>query len=295
MTLLKLPLALRRCVKYTLSTLVMGTLGLAGMATAQAQTPEPNVLNLYSARHYSTDEAMYTDFTKQTGITIRRIELKDEALLERLRNEGLRSPADVVLLVDAARLATAQEQGLLQPIQSKVLNARIPDQFKGENGTWYGFSSRSRVIVYNKANIDPNQVQSYEDLAKPAMKGKVCTRSGAHPYMVSLLAGMVANQGEQKAEEWAQGMVANMARAPKGGDTDQIKAVASGECGVALTNTYYWVRLLNSDNPEDKALVSKVGFVWPNQKTTGAHVNVSGGGVAAYAPNRAAAGAICMP
>lgn len=263
-------------------------IALCSLISLNAQA-EDNILNLYSARHYATDEALYNDFTKKTGITIKRLELKDEALLERLRNEGARSPADVVLLVDAARLATAQEQNLFQSVQSKVLDSRIPNQYKGEKGLWYAFSARSRVIVYNKANIDPAQAQTYEDLAKPAMKGKVCTRSGSHPYMLSLLSGMIANIGEKAATDWAVGMVSNMARNPKGGDTDQIKAVASGECGVALSNTYYWVRMLNSDTPEDKEAVSKVGFIWPNQKTTGAHMNVSGAAVAAHAPHKAAA------
>ncbi|HEY1057667.1 MAG TPA: extracellular solute-binding protein [Limnobacter sp.] len=263
--------------------MALSALGLLS-ATAHA---EDKVLNLYSARHYATDEALYSDFTKQTGITIKRLDLGDEALLERLRNEGPRSPADVVLLVDAARLSTAQDQGLFQPVKSKILADRIPAQYTGKDGLWYAFSARSRAIVYNKANIDPATVQTYDDLAKPAMKGKVCTRSGAHPYMLSLLSSIVANQGEKAATDWATGMVANMARSPKGGDTDQIRAVASGECGVALTNTYYWVRLLNSDKPEDKDVVAKVGFIWPNQKTTGAHMNVSGGAVAANAPNKA--------
>lgn len=274
----------KHIMKRLLSVALLGLVGT--LSNAQA---EEKVLNLYSARHYATDEALYNDFTKKTGITIKRLELKDEALLERMRNEGPRSPADVVFLVDAARLSTAQEQGLFQPVQSKILDSRIPDQYKGEKGLWYAFSSRSRVIVYNKAHIDPAQVQTYEDLAKPAMKGKVCTRSGSHPYMLSLLGGMIANVGEKAATEWAAGVVSNMARSPKGGDTDQIKAVASGECGVALTNTYYWVRMLNSDSAEDKEVVSKVGFIWPNQKTTGAHMNVSGAAVAAYAPHKAEA------
>ncbi|MCZ8014599.1 MAG: extracellular solute-binding protein [Limnobacter sp.] len=254
-------------------------------ASAMAQAEE-KVINVYSARHYATDEMMYQDFTKQTGITIKRLELKDEALLERMRSEGARSPADVVMLVDAARLATAQQQGLFQPVKSKVLASKVPAQFTGENGLWYAFSSRSRVIVYNKDNIDPKQAQNYEDLSKPALKGKVCTRSGSHPYMLSLMSSMISHLGEKGAENWAKGLVDNMARSPKGGDTDQIRAVASGECGVALTNSYYWVRVVNSDKPEDKEVVSKVGFIWPNQSNYGAHMNVSGAAVAKFAPNK---------
>ena len=276
-------------MKHTINkVLASGFLALLGLGshTAQAQNP---VLNIYSARHYATDEALYADFTKKTGIAVKRLELGDEALLERMRSEGARSPADVVLLVDAARLWKAQADDLFQPTQSKTLDAAIPERFHGENNLWYGFSTRSRVIVYNKASIDPKLVQNYEDLAKPALKGKVCTRSGSHPYMLSLMSSMIGHLGEKGATDWAQGVVNNMARAPKGGDTDQIKGVASGECGVALTNSYYWVRLMRSDKPEDKETVSKVGFIWPNQKSYGTHMNIAGGAVAAHAPNKEAA------
>lgn len=267
--------------KKIVSISVGGLIGASAVAHA-----EEKVINVYSARHYATDEMMYQDFTKQTGITIKRLELKDEALLERMRSEGARSPADVVLLVDAARLATAQQQGLFQPVKSKVLTSKVPAQFTGENGLWYAFSSRSRVIVYSKASVDPKLAQNYEDLAKPALKGKVCTRSGSHPYMLSLMSSMISHLGEKGAESWAKGVVDNMARSPKGGDTDQIRAVASGECGVALTNSYYWVRLVNSDKAEDKEVVSKVGFIWPNQSNYGAHMNVSGAAVAKFSPNK---------
>ncbi len=259
-------------------------LGVAAQATdAQAQD---KVLNLYSARHYQTDEALYANFTKQTGIKINRIELGDEQLLQRLKSEGANSPADVVLLVDAARLWRAQNDGLLQPIRSKILEERIPANLRSEDGTWFGFSTRARVIVYNKATVKPEDVDTYEKLADPRNKGKVCTRSGSHPYMLSLIGAMIERLGEAKTEEWARGMVANMARPPRGGDTDQIRAVASGECGVALTNTYYWVRLVRSEDPKDKDVVAKVGLVWPNQATSGTHVNISGGAVARHAPNR---------
>lgn len=267
--------------KKLISISIAGLIGVGAVAQA-----DEKVINLYSARHYSTDEKLYEDFTKQTGIAIKRLELGDEALLERLRSEGARSPADVVLLVDAARLARAQADGLFQPVQSKVLAERIPAQFTGEDGLWHAFSARSRVIVYNKANVDPKLAQNYEDLAKPALKGKVCTRTGSHPYMLSLMSSMISHLGEKGAESWAKGVVQNMARSPKGGDTDQIRAVASGECGVALSNSYYWVRLLNSTKPEDKDVVAKVGFIWPNQNSYGVHMNVSGGAVAKNAPNR---------
>lgn len=259
-------------------------IAIALPAPSRAQS-EP-VLNLYSARHYQTDEALYENFTKQTGIRINRIELGDEPLLQRLKSEGANSPADVVLLVDAARLWRAQVDGLFQPIQSKVLQERIPANLRSNDGTWFGFSTRARAIVYDKARVKPADIDTYEKLASPANKGLVCTRSGSHPYMLSLIGAMVERNGEAATETWAKGMVANMARPPRGGDTDQIRAVASGECGVALTNTYYWVRLVRSNDPKDKEVVAKVGFLWPNQATSGAHVNVAGGGVARHAPHR---------
>jgi len=264
---------------------------LAGVVTAlaaplQSQAQE-KVVNLYSARHYQTDEALYSDFTKQTGIKINRIEAGDEQLLQRLKAEGANSPADVLILVDAARLWRAQIDGLFQPVDSKLLNERIPAQLRSNDGTWYGFSTRARALVYNKANVKPEDVDTYEELADPKNKGKVCTRSGSHPYMLSLIGSRIEVMGEARAEQWAKGIVSNMARPPSGGDTDQIKAVAAGECGVALTNTYYWVRLMRSSDPKDQEVVSKVGFIWPNQSTSGAHVNIAGGGVAKNAPNRA--------
>ena len=248
---------------------------------------DEKVLNLYSARHYQTDEALYANFTQQTGIRINRIEGKEDELLERIKNEGSNSPADVFLTVDAARLAKAHELGLFAPLTSKILDSRIPANLRTDD--WFAFSKRARVIVYNKAGIKVEEVQTYDDLANPRLKGKLCSRSGSHPYNLSLMASVIAHEGEAKAEAWAQGMVANFARAPKGGDTDQIKAVAAGECGVALSNTYYVARLLRSTKPEEQKLMEKVGVVWPNQATTGTHINVSGGGMLKTAPHKEAA------
>jgi len=248
---------------------------------------DEKVLNLYSARHYQTDEALYANFAQQTGIKINRIEGKEDELLERIKNEGSNSPADVFLTVDAARLAKAHELGLFAPVTSKILDSRIPANLRTED--WFAFSKRARVIVYNKAGIKVEEVQTYGDLANPRLKGKLCSRSGSHPYNLSLMASVIAHEGEAKAEAWAQGMVANFARAPKGGDTDQIKAVAAGECGVALSNTYYVARLMRSTKPEEQKLMEKVGVVWPNQATTGTHINVSGGGMLKTAPHKEAA------
>ncbi|RJG05673.1 Fe(3+) ABC transporter substrate-binding protein [Noviherbaspirillum cavernae] len=277
-------------MKRLTSTLMGAAVVSLAASSVQAQEKE---LNLYSARHYQTDEQLYSNFTKQTGIKINRIEADDNALLERLKNEGKNSAADVILLVDAARLWRAQINGMFQPVKSKVLDARIPANLRGKddgNGAeWYGFSTRARIIVYNKDTVKPEDVATYESLADPKNKGKVCTRSGSHPYMLSLIGSMIDRNGEQATEQWAQGMVTNFARPPRGGDTDQIKGVATGECGVALANSYYYVRLLRSTKPDEKEMMSKVGFLWPNQKTSGTHMNISGGGVAKNAPHRDAA------
>ena len=203
---------------------LLAPLAAALLAAAPARAQDA-VLNLYSARHYQTDEALYANFTKATGIRINRIEAGDEQLLERLRSEGANSPADVLLIVDASRLYGAQQLGLFQPVRSPVLESRIPPALRDPNGEWFGFSQRARVIVYSKARVKPADVPTYESLADPANKGKVCVRSGSHPYNLSLVAAMIEHLGEPKAEAWARSLVANFARAPKGGDTDQIKAV----------------------------------------------------------------------
>lgn len=262
--------------------LVAGLLACVGAAQAQDQ-----VLNLYSARHYQTDEALYDNFTKKTGIKINRIDGKEEELLERIRNEGANSPADVLLTVDASRLAMAHDLGVFTPVKSEVLESRIPAHLRTDD--WFSFSIRARVIVFNKRALKREDVPTYESLADPALKGKLCSRSGSHPYNLSLGAAMIAHNGEAKTEEWAKGMVANFARGPKGGDTDQIKAVAAGECKVALSNTYYVARLMRSTKPDEIKLMESISVVWPNQATTGTHINISGAGVLKHAPHKAAA------
>jgi iron(III) transport system substrate-binding protein len=244
-------------------------------------------LNLYTARHYQTDEALYTNFEKATGIKVNRIEGLEDALLERIRTEGANSPADVFITVDATRLAKADEMGLFAPVKSPVLEARIPPSLRTDE--WFAFSTRARVIVYNKLDVRAADVQTYEQLADPKLKGQLCVRSGMHPYNLSLGAAMIAHDGEAKTEQWARGMVANLGRAPYGGDLDQIMAVAAGECGVALANTYYVARLMRSGKPADRKAVEAIGVVWPNQKTWGTHINVSGGGMLKAAPHKEAA------
>jgi len=265
----------------------------ASLIALGAGAQDAKVLNLYSARHYQTDEALYDNFTKSTGIRINRVDADDAGILARLKSEGSASPADVILLVDANRLWRAEQEGLFQRVDSPVLKARIPAQLRsdddGNGSAWFGFSTRARVIVYNKMRVNASDVDTYEELADPKNKGKVCTRSGSHPYNLSLFGSMVHHLGDEKGEAWLKGMVDNMARAPRGGDTDQIKAVASGECGVALTNSYYLARMMRSQAPEDRAVVEKVAVVFPNKDTTGTHVNIAGGAMAAHAPHPGAA------
>jgi len=264
--------------------------GLAALAFTAALPvhAQEKVLNLYSSRHYSTDEALYSNFTKQTGIRINRIEAGEDPLIERIRSEGDKSPADVLITVDAGRLWRVEQLGFFQPTKSAVLDARIPANLRHPDGLWYAFSVRARVIAYDKTKIKPGEINTYEDLADPKWKGKICTRSGAHMYNVSLGASMIGATGLEKTENWAKGLAANLARTPKGGDTDQMAAVAAGECQIALVNTYYYARLSRSAKPEDKAIADKIGIVTPNQAAgdRGTHVNVSGAGVMKNAPNR---------
>jgi iron(III) transport system substrate-binding protein len=276
-------------MKHSAKTLFIALSALLCLGTAQAQD---KVLNLYSARHYPTDEALYSDFTKATGIKINRVDSDDAGIIARLKAEGSASPADVILLVDAARLWRGEVDGMFLPVKSKVLEAAVPAQLRAkvadDGGTpWFGLSTRARVVVYDKLKVNKQDVDTYEKLADPKNKGKLCIRSGSHPYNLSLFGAMTEHLGPVQAEVWLKGLVNNMAREPKGGDTDQIKAVASGECGVAVTNTYYLARLMRSTNPADKAVTERVGVVFPNQQTWGTHVNVAGGAVARYSKNTA--------
>lgn len=264
--------------------LLAALLGTAGPLSAADKT-----LNLYSSRHYQTDEALYEGFTRKTGIRINRIEAGEDALIERLRNEGARSPADVLLTVDAGRLWRAEQLGLFQAVQSPVLTERIPSALRHPEGLWFSFSVRARPVFYRKGSVDPSLIRRYEDLADPRWKGKVCVRSSSNMYNLSLMGSMIAASGPEKAEQWARAVVGNFARPPKGGDTDQLKAVAAGECQIALANTYYYVRLVQSAKADERAVADKLGVIFPNQADRGAHVNVSGAGILKYAPNREAA------
>ena len=243
------------------------------------------VVNIYSARHYDTDMALYEEFTRQTGIEVNLIEGGSDALIERIVNEGEFTPADMLITVDAGRLWRASEKDIFQPVNSDVLNERVPANLKDPNGLWFGLSKRVRVIAINKATSLPVEVTRYEDLANPSLTGLVCMRSSSNIYNLSLMSSIIEAVGEEGAERWATGVVKNFARTPQGNDTAQLRAVASGECGVTVANTYYLGRLIGSDDAKNKAVVDALTVVFPNQDGRGAHVNISGAGVTRYAPN----------
>ncbi|MFN3230909.1 MAG: extracellular solute-binding protein [Alphaproteobacteria bacterium] len=253
--------------------------------TTGAPAADAGFINVYSARHYDEDDVIYERFTTETGIDVRRIEASGDLLIERVRAEGDVSPADVIITVDAGRLWRAEEAGLFQPIGSNAVNAAIPARLRDPDGQWVGLAKRARVIVHAPDRIAAEDVDTYAELADPALKGRLCVRSSGNIYNLSLLAGLIERLGAEQAEAWAAGVAANFARDPQGGDTDQIKAVAAGVCDVALVNHYYWVRLANADNEDDVAVSGATAIIWPDQDGDGTHVNVSGVGLAANAPN----------
>jgi iron(III) transport system substrate-binding protein len=262
--------------------------GLITFLSTGSSFSQEKVLNLYTARHYATDEAFYTGYTKATGIKINRIEGGEDALFERIKAEGANSPADVFLTVDAARLWRAEQAGIFAPLKSAVIEKRIPAASRGADNKWFAFSARARVIAYDKSKIKAAELARYEDLASPKWKGQICVRPSSHPYNLSLISSLISHLGEDKATEWARGVAANLARPPRGGDTDQLRAVAVGECSIAISNHYYYVRIMRSEKPEDRSLIEKVGLIWPNQSDRGAHINISGGGLLQNAPHREA-------
>ena len=274
-----------RSLAMTLKSLAI----LLGVLVPLVATAQEKIVNVYSSRHYQTDEALYTGFTRATGIKVNRIEAGEDALIERIRNEGARSPGDVLITVDAGRLWRAEQLGLFQPIRSPVLDSRIPQSFREPGGSWFGFSMRARVLAYNKARVRPDELRRYEDLADAKWKGRICARSSSNIYNLSLMGALIDRLGEARAEEWARAVRANLARDPKGGDTDQLKAVAAGECDVAISNHYYYARLARSAKPDEKAIAGKLGVALPGLAGTGTHVNISGAGVLKHAPHREAA------
>ncbi|MEQ8997728.1 MAG: Fe(3+) ABC transporter substrate-binding protein [Coleofasciculus sp. B1-GNL1-01] len=253
---------------------------------AADNTADAGEINLYSARHYDTDDVLYENFTEETGIEVNLIEGDADELIERIKSEGENSPADVLITVDVGRLWRAQEEGLLQPVSSETLESAVPANLRDPQGEWFGLSKRARIIVYNKENVQPEELSTYEALAEPEWKGRVCIRSSENIYNQSLVASKIEGKGEQETETWVKGLVDNFARPPEGNDTAQIKAVAAGQCDVAIVNHYYVARLKKSDAAEDQEVAEQVGVFFPNQTADGTHINISGGGVVTDAPNQ---------
>ena len=262
---------------------------LTGLAFAQDET-----VNIYSARHYDTDVELFDTFTQETGIKVNLIEGDADELIERIRSEGANSPADVLITTDAGRLWRAEDDGLLKSVDSEALTEAIPENLRNPAGQWFGLTKRARVIVYNKDSVDPTELSTYEDLADPKWRGRVCARSSSNVYNQSLLASIIAADGADAAEAWATGLVENFARPPQGGDTDQIAAVAAGECDVTIVNHYYYARMVAGAGPEDDddpaienqaEIAARVGLFFPNQDSRGTHVNISGAAVLNNAPH----------
>lgn len=260
---------------------------LAAASSIALSTPAfaDGEVNIYSGRHYDVDEQLYTAFEEETGITVNLIEGKEDELIERMKAEGENSPADVFVTADAGRLWRADQAGLLSAVESETLEERVPEHLRHPDGHWFGFSTRARVIFYDKESVT-EPPQTYAALADPKYKGQICVRSGTNIYMLSLLASYIAHNGDEAAKEWVEGLKANLARDPQGGDTDQLRGIVSGECKIAVANTYYFARGLAEDVSGLSEGIDKIGVVFPDQDGNGTHVNISGAGVAAHAPNR---------
>jgi len=282
--------SLLRGLVAALALLVAAVLVVQPTATPTQAAPvqQGAAVNVYSARHYDTDDALFDGFTAQTGVPVNVIRGTEDELLARILAEGANSPADVLITVDAGRIWKAQDAGVFQSVESEVLNTRIPSNLRDPEGHWYGFSMRARIIAYAKDRVDPSQLSTYEDLADPKWKGKILVRSSSHPYNQSLVGSIIEANGLDATEAWARGVASNLARSPQGGDTDQLKGVVAGVGDLAISNTYYVARLRASSNPEDQAAGAALGVFFPNQGVgdRGTHVNVSGGGVTKHAPNR---------
>ncbi len=266
-------------------------LGQCRQSSAQAQFGwwrRPRI-NLYSSRHYDTDDQIYEGFRRATGIRVNVVEAEADQLIERIKGEGQNSPADIFITVDAGRLWRAEQEGLFQPVTSATLTNAIPASLRHPDGLWFGLTKRARVIMYNKTVVSPRELSTYEDLVDPKWQGRILVRSSTNVYNQSLVGSLIAAHGAAQTETWARGLVANFARPPEGGDIDQIKAVAAGLGDIAIANTYYLARLIKSDKREDRQVAETIGVFFPNQGDRGTHVNISGAGVVKTAPNREAA------
>ena len=266
---------------------LVGSTGLvASLAAPSVVRAQEKVVNLYSSRHYDTDERLYSDFTAATGIKVNRVEAQPDALLERMKAEGANSPADVFISVDAGRIERAREMGLLQPLNSSVIKTAVPANLRDPDDHWFGFSSRARVIMYNKDKVKVGDISTYEDLADPKWKGKILNRSSTHIYNQSLTGSILAALGEARTEAWCKGLVANFAHPPKGGDRDQIRGCAAGEADIAISNTYYLGNIIRKPDAKDADVLTKIGIIFPNQGDRGTHANISGGGLASASKNK---------
>ncbi|SHK41391.1 Fe(3+) ABC transporter substrate-binding protein [Tepidibacter formicigenes] len=279
---------MKRKLILALLSLVFSVFLLVGCSSSDEEVAgnEEQVVNLYTSRHYDADKELYELFTKETGIKVNVVEGKSDELIERLAREGEDTESDILIVADAGRLHRAKEQNLLQSVESETLENNIPENLRDKDNQWYGLTVRGRVLVYSKDRVNPSDLSTYEDLTNPKWKGKILVRSSSNIYNQSLLASFIEINGEEEAKKWAKGLVENMAREPKGNDRDQAKAVVAGEGDIAIMNTYYIGKLLNSSDPEEVKVGKQVGVFFPNQDTTGTHINVSGAGVTKYAKNK---------
>lgn len=259
-------------------------ISIISFSCSQSSTEEE--VNVYTHRHYDADQQLFEAFTAETGIKVNVVSASADELIQKLELEGEGSPADLLITVDAGRLHRAQEKGLFQPVSSSVLEENIPAKFRNPEGLWYGLTYRARILAYHKERVNPEMLDSYESLTEPQWEGRVLTRSSENIYNQSLLASLIVAHGPEKAKEWAAGLLANMARDPKGSDRDQVKAVASGEGDVAIVNSYYIGIMLNDANPETVKAAEQVDLFFPNQNDRGTHINISGAGVTRHAPNK---------
>lgn len=272
-----------------MKTCCVGVVAIVAMVLGGVSARAQEVVNVYSARHYDSDDAIFDRFTAETGIRVNLLQGDSDALLARLQREGRRSPADLLITVDAGRLNHAERLNLFQPVDSAILRERIPENLRHPQGLWFGLTKRARVILHATDRVPANTIQRYEQLAEPAWRNSVLIRSSSNVYNQSLVASLIEHVGESAALEWCQGLMANVAQRPQGGDRDQIRAVAAGVGRVAVANHYYFAQMLASDDAAEREAAGKVTLVFPNQDDRGTHVNISGAGIVRTAPHRAAA------
>ena len=272
----------------TRRSLLLSAAGFAGASALPLRRSRAadGEVNIYSARHYPADEQLFARFTEETGIAVNQIKGTGSELMERIKLEGEQSPCDLFVTVDAGNLWRAQDQGIYQPVSSPELEQHIPANLREPGGLWFSFAKRARVFVYDTAKVKAEDLSTYEDLASDKWKKRILIRSSNNIYNQSLVASIIHNDGAEAAQNWCNGIVANMARKPKGGDIDQINALVAGEGDIAVSNTYYFARMLSGDDDALKAKLEKCKVFFPNQGTRGTHVNVSGAGVAKYSPNK---------